>query len=622
MTSATSLDAPGNGFVDELQPGTLLMHGQYKIRDYLNSGGFGITYLATDSNSRTLVIKECFPSSFCRRSQLLVQARSHSYQDELRAIVRLFTREAEALERLSHPNIVGVHQVFEDNNTAYMALDFVEGRDLLSVIKTKEAVFEPDTIRALLKKLLDAIGYVHAAGLLHRDISPDNVIVTGAMEPVLIDFGAAREQATKATRALSALRVVKDGYSPQEFYIAGSEQSPSSDLYSLAATFYHLITGEIPPDSQIRLSAHVDGQNDPYVRLADRTDAFDPVFCAALDKAMSILPRDRVQSAQEWLDLMSGKAKITSKARHKSRLRKPDPAGGTQPKRSKVPVLLAATALVVVAGGGTFFYLDPLAGTPATQQDSVSVTAAAITHETTNPEPPQTTAISEPADGDRPAAGPGDRDQAQPPQPVQSSAPSPDTRQGLVGSGGLSGGWVVDFPFATRSGDDLTLTAVEPGQSGDLTPGLRIARIEGLPVATMGQAMNASRLSSPSSDGRWASVSLALEDPATGAFSEATLRVPMVYESVLPSGLTFHTRWADGAWVTTVAQVPEATTGTVRNGDVLIAVLPDKAPVENSDALRELLTRSLEAGEPSLRVAVRRDGSMWVETMTVGATAG
>ena len=112
-------------FADELKPGSTLMHGQYTIEGFLNAGGFGITYNARDSLDRRVVIKECFPGAFCRRSTALVTARSRAHQNELSSIVRLFVQEARSLAKLDHPHIVGVHQVFEENNTAYMALDFI-----------------------------------------------------------------------------------------------------------------------------------------------------------------------------------------------------------------------------------------------------------------------------------------------------------------------------------------------------------------------------------------------------------------------------------------------------------------------------------------------------------------
>ena len=261
MAQQKAVEAPAQApvedledLVDELQPGTKLLKGQYTITRYLNSGGFGITYLAKDSLDRNVVIKECFPSSFCRRSKALVAARSRAHTAELRSVVQLFVREARNLSKIVHPNIVAVHQVFEDNGTAYMAIDFIDGLDLQQVIDGAGAMPSPQQIVSMTEKLLHAVGFIHDNDMLHRDISPDNVLIDKNGEPVLIDFGAAREQASQKSRAMSALRVVKDGYSPQEFYIAGSEQGPWSDLYALGATLYHLICGEAPVNGQARLA--------------------------------------------------------------------------------------------------------------------------------------------------------------------------------------------------------------------------------------------------------------------------------------------------------------------------------------------------------------------------------
>jgi serine/threonine protein kinase len=287
--------------VDELQPGTKLLKGQYTITRYINSGGFGITYLAKDSLDRNVVIKECFPSSFCRRSQALVTARSRAHTAELRSVVQLFVREARNLSKIVHPNIVAVHQVFEDNGTAYMAIDFIDGLDLQQVIDGQGRHPSPQEVVAMTEKLLHAVGFIHDNDMLHRDISPDNVLIDKNGEPVLIDFGAAREQASQKSRAMSALRVVKDGYSPQEFYIAGSEQGPWSDLYALGATLYHLISGEAPVNGQARLAALAEDRPDPFVPLAGRVPGYPPGFLEAIDRALATLPKQRVQSAREWL---------------------------------------------------------------------------------------------------------------------------------------------------------------------------------------------------------------------------------------------------------------------------------------------------------------------------------
>jgi len=288
-------------FTDELEAGTKLLQGQYVINSFLNSGGFGMTYLAKDSLDRTVVIKECFPATVCTRTDSTVRARSRAHQKDFRSIVRLFLQEARQLAKLDHPNIVGVHQVFEDNETAYMALDFVDGMDLLDIIEDGTHPISPELLSAILLKILSAVGFMHDQNILHRDISPDNILLDQSANPVLIDFGAAREKATKASRALSALLVVKDGYSPQEFYVAGSEQGPPSDLYALAATMYHLIVGQAPPNSQSRVAALAEHRDDPYEPIAYKVAGYEPSFLNAIDRAMKVFPKDRFQSAQEWI---------------------------------------------------------------------------------------------------------------------------------------------------------------------------------------------------------------------------------------------------------------------------------------------------------------------------------
>jgi serine/threonine protein kinase len=286
---------------DELSPGTKLLSGQFTIESFVNSGGFGIVYIARDSLDRRVVIKECFPSTFCRRIGMTVGARSRAQQDEFRSAVKHFIQEAVTLSQLDHPNIVKVHHVFEDNETAYMAMDYIDGPDLLQTVEGSARPLSPKENVIFLQTMLDALGHVHEKGLLHRDISPDNMILDKASGlPILIDFGASRKEVTRKSRALSGLRVVKDGYSPQEFYVHGSKQAPCSDLYALAASFYHLITGETPKTSQERLSAIASHEGDPLRPLTGRYKAYPREFLQAIDKAMALFPRDRLQSVDEW----------------------------------------------------------------------------------------------------------------------------------------------------------------------------------------------------------------------------------------------------------------------------------------------------------------------------------
>jgi non-specific serine/threonine protein kinase len=298
------LVAPPQSIGDELAPGTTLCGGQYVIEHYLNSGGFGITYLARDSLGRKVVIKECFPGAICYRVNHTVRLRSHGGGQEFAKIIELFEKEARALAELEHPYIVGVHQIFHDNDTAYMALDYVEGRDLLQVIEEEPGRLSPEEIRKLLMKVLEAVSYLHERDILHRDISPDNILLEPDNSPVLIDFGAARESATRVSRVLSKVLTVKDGYSPQEFYLSGSTQGNSSDLYALAATFYHVVSGSPPPSSQLRLAAAAKNLKDPLEPLGAGIRGYERFFLDAINRCLSIFPAERLSSAREWLDLI------------------------------------------------------------------------------------------------------------------------------------------------------------------------------------------------------------------------------------------------------------------------------------------------------------------------------
>lgn len=296
------LQAGAKDAAHALSTGDKLLHGQYTIQCYLSSGGFGVTYLARDSLDRRLVIKECFPVQTCHRKGKRVIGRTPEEEKTFNTIVRNLMHEARRMARLDHPNIVGVHQVFEENGTAYMALDFVNGLDLLDIIQHDPGRLTPEVVKSILKKTLEAVVYMHESNMLHRDISPDNILITENNEPVLIDFGAAREVTNKASHALSTIDSVKEGYSPLEFYSKGAEQTHASDIYSLGASFYHVLTGVAPPDSLTRLSAVAGDEVDPLEPISMDIPGYDRFFLSAIDRAMALFPKDRPQSTKLWLE--------------------------------------------------------------------------------------------------------------------------------------------------------------------------------------------------------------------------------------------------------------------------------------------------------------------------------
>lgn len=312
MTAATQPidETDQEGRSEALPDGTPLLGDEFTIDRALSNGGFGITYLAKDNYlDRNVVIKECYPEVFCRREGNSVLVRSDQHKDKYRTIVKMFMREARSIAKMRHPNIVGVHRIFEYNQTAYMVLDLIHGRDLLSIVNDENKLLPPDQVKEILIKVLDAVDLVHQNDLLHRDISPDNILLDKWGNPFLIDFGAAREEASRETRAVSSVLIVKDGYSPQEFYFAGGKQGPSSDLYALGATFYHLISGVAPPNSQTRMAEFAGNNPDPCEPLVGRFPEYDQAFLAAIDKAMQILPKARLQSAREWLNIINKEGK-------------------------------------------------------------------------------------------------------------------------------------------------------------------------------------------------------------------------------------------------------------------------------------------------------------------------
>ncbi|OYX23550.1 MAG: hypothetical protein B7Z10_10925 [Rhodobacterales bacterium 32-66-7] len=303
-----ALDSLTNSSHHELPAGTSLLNGAYRITGTLSRGGFGIIYLAKDALERMVVLKE-FPTGLCVRDGATVKPTRAGIGSRFDLVLRCFLNEAQVLAMLSHPSIVRVHQVFEENGTTYAAMDHLPGTDLLEVIETQPRRLQPAEIITLARKLIGTVGHLHRSGLLHCDISPDNVILTPAGEPVLIDFGAARAVAPLAGQTYVGPRVAKDGYSPPEQYLPGANLGRSSDLYALAASLHHLISGALPEPAERRLAARNAGRADPCVALAKlRPDGgtmaragFPAGFLESIDRAMAVEPAARFASADDWL---------------------------------------------------------------------------------------------------------------------------------------------------------------------------------------------------------------------------------------------------------------------------------------------------------------------------------
>ncbi|MEX3015934.1 protein kinase domain-containing protein [Gymnodinialimonas hymeniacidonis] len=287
----------------ELPPGWKLLGGQYEIKRLIASGGFGITYLAQDTLERDVAVKECFPLGLAQRQAAThaVSATSAGTSEHFETARAQFLREARMLARLRHPNVVHVQTLFEENGTAYMAIDFIHGRDLQEEIVGADGAFSPHRVLELARDLLGALKYIHDQSVLHRDIKPQNIRIDRFGMPMLIDFGAARAETQARSRMAGTFRVVTDGYSPHEFYVSGAQQGPYSDLYALAATLHHVITGAAPIAADERASAIATGQPDPYQPIADAHPDHDGRLLHLIDRALRMTPGDRPKDAGAWL---------------------------------------------------------------------------------------------------------------------------------------------------------------------------------------------------------------------------------------------------------------------------------------------------------------------------------
>jgi serine/threonine protein kinase len=272
--------------------GTLLA-GEYRIDGILGAGGFGITYRAHDVKlDIDVAIKEYFPRDFASRSNTVtVHPRSRSEQEQFQWGLSQFIDEARRLARLQHPNIVRCMRYFEENDTGYFVMTFEEGSTLETHFPKPPAQRDLDE---LLSPLLAALEALHATGIYHRDISPDNILVRDDGTPVLIDFGASRQAMARRTQTIAA--IVKPGYSPIEQYDRETRQQGAwSDIYSLGATIYSVIAGGPPPDALARV------RNDPYVSAKQAArGAYRSEFLSAVDWALEPDPDHRPVTIREW----------------------------------------------------------------------------------------------------------------------------------------------------------------------------------------------------------------------------------------------------------------------------------------------------------------------------------
>ena len=283
-----------------LPPGTPLMNGQYLVGKILGKpGGFGITYLGWDSQLATYVaIKEYLPRDLAGRHLDRISVTTHTNGDSesFRYGLEQFLHEARTLAQFDHPNVVRVRAFFQENGTAYLVMDYLQGNSLSDHLANLGGRTSEKAALDIMLPILAGLSEVHAKGFLHRDIKPQNIYITTNGRPILLDFGTARQ--SMGNRGMTT--VITPGYAPWEQYHRHGKQGPWTDIYACSATLYHLVTGIIPPEAAERVA-----QDDllPPVQAAPGVSS---TFSAAIMRALSIDPANRPQTITEFQNSLTG----------------------------------------------------------------------------------------------------------------------------------------------------------------------------------------------------------------------------------------------------------------------------------------------------------------------------
>ena len=280
-----------------LRKGTRLI-GRYTIEKVLGQGGFGITYLGIDElHEKKVAIKEFFPQGIVTRNIEYEDAVTVTFvgeKDNYNKGKEKFLKEARIMARFSKDEgIVKAQDFFEINNTAYIVMEYLEGITLKQYLRENERI-EPEELLELFVPLIESLDEIHSQGLIHRDISPDNIMVLLGGKIKLMDFGAARDYTDFGEKSLSL--ILKPGYAPPEQYQTHGVQGPWTDIYALCATMYKCLTGENPPDAIERV------MDDNLKEISEFGIPVSKQMEETIIKGMSISARNRYQNIEEFCE--------------------------------------------------------------------------------------------------------------------------------------------------------------------------------------------------------------------------------------------------------------------------------------------------------------------------------
>ena len=269
---------------------------EYELVRVLGAGGFGITYLGFDDNrNRAVAIKEYLPSDLAARTTNgSVVPQASTVRDDFQWGLDRFLDEARTLARFDHRHIIKVHRFFEAHGTAYIVMEYVEGETLSDYLEREGSLSEAK-LKEILYPLLDGLEEVHGAGILHRDITPANIVIRAEDDsPVLIDFGAARQEVD-----YRLLTTLNPAYAPIEQYSSEGNQGAWTDLYELGGVCYRALTGDVPVVATDRV------RDDLLVPVSQRcAGQASAGFLSAMDAALSVSAEDRPQSVAAWRKML------------------------------------------------------------------------------------------------------------------------------------------------------------------------------------------------------------------------------------------------------------------------------------------------------------------------------
>lgn len=283
-----------------LSPGTVV-HRRYRVERVLGEGGFGVTYMVTDMReNRISAMKEYFPLEIAdRRPGSMEVIPRQGSQEIYNRFKDSFLQEAQTIYNYSgHPNIISVYHLFDnENGTAYYVMEYINGVDLGKFLTQHGQRIDWETLRPIVAQIVSALMKVHASGVIHCDISPDNIFILQGGQAKLIDFGAAKN----VVKEKSSIMLLKRGFAPPEQMTANGKLGPWTDIYALAVTVYRAVTGAMPPAAEDRLK-----RDDTRWPSELGIPIPGPYWEQALRRGMALRVEDRFQNASDFWNALSG----------------------------------------------------------------------------------------------------------------------------------------------------------------------------------------------------------------------------------------------------------------------------------------------------------------------------